>query len=339
MKGVDRLLRGFAFLIACFLLSYGRLQAQEATDVSFMAGYRQDSLDWSIGGGGVPNVLSELSWRDLTSYQLRGDVTSVTARNYYFRGSVSYGWVQSGQNRDSDYAGNNRTLEFSRSVNGVDGSKVIDYKGGFGKSFSFGDRGQHYYVPLIVGYAYHSQELKMKDGRQVVSNLANAQVLDPTITGLPALGHIQGLNSSYDAIWSGPWLGFDLALDLQQKGTVTFRLEHHIFDYSAKANWNLRDDFRHPVSFEHDASGQGQVLELGWKGRPNHQDWQWGVNLSWRHWSTNSGTDTTYVTYYYDPGSMSYVYCTPYCVGKARLNGVNWSSRQINISLSREIRP
>ncbi len=301
-----------------------------------MTGYRQDSLDWNIRGSTGPNVLSELTWRDLKTFQIRGDFISTTSNNAYFRGSASYGWVLSGENQDSDYAGDNRSLEFSRSVNDVDGSKVMDLKAGVGYRVSFGDNNQHHYVPLMFGFSYYSQQLKMNHGRQVVSNLANAQIYNPAITSLPAVGPIRGLNSSYDASWRGFWLGFDFSFDLEEKGTLGFRLEHHWSSYTAEANWNLRDDFDHPVSFEHDANGRGLVLELDWKSLPLFRNWQWGVNLGWQRWTTEPGTDRTYVTYYYDPGSMSYVFCSPYCIGTARLNEVNWSSSHINITLSRD---
>ena len=42
------------------------------TDIVFSAGYRQDELDWNIGGYLLPdhyvNVLSELEWDNVESY-------------------------------------------------------------------------------------------------------------------------------------------------------------------------------------------------------------------------------------------------------------------------------
>lgn len=331
----SRLVSYLSILLVMFLLSSERLQANEVTDVSLMAGYRQDSLDWNIASASGPNVLSELTWRDLKTFQIRGDITSINNRGVYLRGSAAYGWVLSGENQDSDYAGVNRTMEFSRSINDVDGSRMMDLKGGVGFTVPFGINSRHYFAP-VFGFAYHSQRLNMTDGRQVLSNLAHAQIYNPNIVSLPPLGPIAGLNSSYDATWIGSWLGADFSIDLEGNGTLLVRLEHHWSAYTAEANWNLRDDFDHPVSFEHDADGRGLLLELGWKSVILHQDWQWGANISWQHWNTGAGTDRTYVTYYYDNlGNL--VVCTPYCVGKTRLNEVNWSSSQINITFTREI--
>jgi hypothetical protein len=305
------------------------------TDFSLMAGYRVDNLNWNISGGsGGPNILSELTWRDLRSYQVRGDVTGTSDVGVYVRGSASYGWVQGGENQDSDYAGNNRSLEFSRSINGVDGSRLMDYQGGIGYLFKLGEGGQVHVSPLI-GYAYHTQNLRMTDGRQVVSNLIYAQILDPSI-GLPPLGPFSGLHSSYDATWYGPWLGADVLWNLENRGRFKLRLEAHRPSYSATGNWNLRDDLKHPESFNQTANGQGWVLELGWQELPSRRDWQWGVDLMLQRWHTGAGTDTTYLTYYYDSSSNK-VTCDPYCVAKTRLNEVNWSSNSLNITINRAL--
>ena len=315
------------------LLSFpsATLLADTHTDFSLMAGYRVDNLNWNISGGsGGPNILSELTWRDLRSYQVRGDVTGTNDVGVYVRGSASYGWVQDGENQDSDYAGDNRSLEFSRSINGVDGSKVMAFQGGVGYQFQLGDSDQFQVSPLI-GYSYHAQNLRMTDGRQVVSNLANAQVLDPTISGLPPVGPFPGLHSSYDATWYGPWLGADVLWEPENRGRFKMRLELHRPNYSATADWNLRDDFRHPVSFEHKAIGLGGVLELGWQELPSQRDWQWGVDLMIQRWHTGAGTDTTYLNTNYDPS------CDPYCTATTRLNEVNWSSSSLNITLNRAL--
>ena len=44
------------------------------TELSVTGGYRTDDLDWNIAGdinGNNPNIISELTWDDLESYQLK----------------------------------------------------------------------------------------------------------------------------------------------------------------------------------------------------------------------------------------------------------------------------
>ena len=335
LKGISKSVgRRFVLLLVATFSPVGSLMAGGFSEATLIAGYRQDSLDWSIAGntaGSSPNILSELTWRDLNIFQIRGEVTAANANGVYFRGSAGYGWVLSGENQDSDYAGDNRTLEFSRSINGIDGSRVVDFKGGLGVEFSFGAQKKHRFAPL-VGYSYHTQQMNMTDGNQTLFDLANLQVLIPSASGTIPLGPFSGLNSSYDAVWSGAWVGADFLLDLEGKGLVTLHLERHWPKYTAKANWNLRDDFAHPVSFEHEANGRGWVMELGWRNRPAHNNWVWGASMTLQRWTTSSGIDRTFLVIPAPP-------CNGNCYAETRLNEVNWSSRSINITLSKAFNP
>ena len=138
--------------------------------ITLDAGYRRDNLDWNIAGSNnSPNVLSELTWRDLNIFQVRGELAGANVEHVYFRTTFDYGWVVSGENQDSDYAGDNRSLEFSRSINSVNGSKVWDVSLGMGKEFPFGAKQQHSIIPQL-GFSYHSQNLNMTDGNQVLWN-------------------------------------------------------------------------------------------------------------------------------------------------------------------------
>lgn len=307
---------------ACLLVMAGPVLADSLrTDTRFSLGYRQDSLDWSIADSdGSPNVLSELEWVDVDILQFRGELSGSNTERLYFRGSAAFGVAVDGENRDTDYAGDNRSLAFSRSVNGVDGSSTLDLSAAIGHTFAFGETGRHQFIPLL-GYSWHRQQMQIVDGNQVLSNLANAKIYDPSTTTVPALGPFAGLDSSYDAQWFGLWLGGDVLWDLQKRGAAYARLEAHWVDYSAEADWNLRSDFAHPLSFEHQADGFGWVMELGWRQPLAAQAWVWGVSLSLQDWTTDAGIDRTY----FASGSIA----------DTRLNEVNWSSRTLNLSLGK----
>jgi len=311
-----------AFLFVLLGLPSGAvLAAAEQASGSLSLGYRVDSLDWNIRAmNSGPDILSELEWKDLGITQLRGELSGSNDTNIYFRGQASYGWVWDGRNRDSDYAGDNRSLEFSRSSNSADGSQMLDLSAGLGAIFSTGIADQWQIVPM-VGYSWHYQDLRMRNGNQVVWDSSNAAVLG--VGGNMPLGPFAGLNSTYDAKWYGPWLGADIFLDLQTSGTVFVRLEAHRVRYSAQANWNLRSDFAHPVSFEHRADGWGQVLELGWQEVLSRAYWTWGVSIVAQSWRTDPGIDRIF----FSDGS----------VGVARLNEVNWSSSSINLILRKTL--
>jgi len=304
------------FLLVLLGFPSGGVLAEQSGG-SLSLGYRVDSLDWNISGGSDgPNVLSELKWKNMDIFQLRGELSGSNVDGLYFRGQADYGWVWDGQNQDSDYAGDNRSLEFSRSDNGVNGSRVLDLSGGLGTIFYAGEVEQWRIIPM-VGYSWHYQDLNMVNGSQTVWDSTNAGLLN--IDSNVPLGPFAGLNSTYDAEWSGPWLGADIFLDLQAGGTLFVRLEAHLVNYFAQANWNLRNDFAHPVSFEQKANGWGQVLELGWQNASSRVYWVWGVSIVAQSWSTYSGTDRIF----FSDGSTEV----------AKLNEVNWSSRSINFTL------
>ena len=280
-------------------------------DFTLSTGYRSDDLDWNIAGditGNNPNVLSELTWDDVESYQLKLQGSVVWPNIIALRGYVNYGWVFDGDNQDSDYLGDNRTFEFSRSNNSTDEDYVWDTSLAIGYPFRFGRAVIGTLTPLL-GYSYHEQNLNITDGNQTI----------------PDLGPFNGLDSSYDTEWHGPWIGFDLRFKAREIMTFAHRFEtyfsyeYHWADYYAEANWNLRDDFRHPKSFEHDADGSGWKTGAGfnlWL----HQNWALNFNCDYQDWSTDSGTDKVF----FSDGSTA----------KTKLNEVNWTSYALSLGVS-----
>ena len=93
------------------------------TDVSLSTGYRVDDLSWSIAGnpsGSNPNVLSEVIWSDLETFQAAVSGRALVNEWFYVRGAFGYGWTLSGGYRDSDFSGNDRTREYSQSSGSAD---------------------------------------------------------------------------------------------------------------------------------------------------------------------------------------------------------------------------
>jgi len=272
------------------------------------AGYRTDKLNWHIAGnlqGANPNVRSELTWSDLRIYQLKLANRTVIRDRVYMRGHLDFGMVISGGNQDSDYNGDDRTQEFSRSVNGVDGNEVWDGSIGIGPRFSFFESTM--VVCPMIGYALSEQDLNIVDGYQALTA--------PPLT--TPIGPIPGLDSRFQSRWKGPWLGVDLFVSIPGTGArfskvgVIFTGEYHWVDYDAEANWNLRADYDHPVSFTQEAEGSGYVagatLLFEIKNR-----WGFHAGMNVREMTTDAGLDRTY----YADGTT----------GDTRLNEVHWRS-------------
>jgi hypothetical protein len=283
-------------------------------------GYRFADFGWTIAGtpqGTSPNIASELEWTDLGVLQLRlgGDV--IFGRHLWLGGSVTAGTIRSGANRDSDYLGDDRTFEFSRSENGGDEGDVLDGDVGAGYMFRVGPSGGGRGYDLLVagGYAATRQDLRLVDGVQVIS--------DEDLLGepLPPLGPFEGLDSSYEARWDGPWLGGEARIPIAERSRILGRLRLHPgADYEAHANWNLRDDFAHPVSFEHMADGDGFELRADYAHRAARSRWGWQVAVAYEHWSTDAGIDRVF----FSDGTSA----------ETRLNEASWSSVALSFGVA-----
>jgi hypothetical protein len=272
------------------------------------AGYRTDKLNWHIAGniqGSNPNVLSELTWSDLTIYQLKLANRTVVRDRIYLRGHLDVGVVTSGDNRDSDYQGDDRTGEFSRSLNSVDGNHAWDGSLAIGPRFTF--FGSSLDVCPLLGYAVSRQDLNIVDGFQAIT---------PSPATLP-IGPFPGLDSRYETRWKGPWLGMDLLFSAPCTAGpftaigVIFTAEYHWVDFNAEANWNLRPDFQHPVSFTQEAEGTGLVAGAKILFEA---DKRWGINMGMnvREMTTDAGLDRVY----FADGTTA----------DTRLNEVRWRS-------------
>jgi hypothetical protein len=286
---------------------------QNNVDIEFTltAGIRTDDLDWSIAGNGV-NVLSELSWTDVESYQITIANRTRLKNNIYSRGAFSYAWIQDGTVRDSDYGQDNLTAEWSRSISETTNDEAWDLSAGVGYSFFF--MKDRITLSPLLGLSYHKQNLRIKNGNQTLSGV------NPFVIGSnpPSVGPLSSrLNSTYLARWFGPWIGCDLSYKPKMRAPIhhgmEFRLslEFHWADYDGEGNWNLRSDLQHPKSFEHDTNGFGiAVSSQCMISLAEH--WDLTFTASQQDWSTDSGTDRKYLS----GGGTS----------ATKLNEVNWSS-------------
>ena len=265
-------------------------------------GYRKDNLNWNEAGGSV-NILSELKWENLQIAQISAAARLYFHTDWSLRGMLSYGSIISGSNQDSDYNGNNRTLEFSRS-NNKGGGEVRDGSISLGKTLHLSNHASENFLSIspLVGLSIHQQKLKMTDGYQT----------------LPAIGSYPGLDSSYDAQWQGPWAGIDTMMEWGGNWSLTATAEYHWARYSAKANWNLRSAFSHPVSFVHTANGQGVLLAAGSTYLVN-KDWRFVFSVEAQQMNTGAGTDQTF----FSDGTVGYY----------PLNGVHWEAMSYNLGM------
>ena len=289
-------------LIATIILLLWASPAMAQTNYGLSFDYRVDNLQWNIAGnvyGTYPNILSELTWTDLNIYQLDGFVKTDLEDGCFFYGNLKFGIITSGQNQDSDYNKNNRTNEYSRSNNDANGDNTLDLSGAFGFNLI---QTPTLTISPMIGYSYNQQNLVITNGYQTI----------------PATGSFSGLHSTYKTEWFGLWVGINLEKALGSKFKLYNAVEYHWVDYEATANWNLRDDLQHPVSFKHTADGTGYTLSTGidylYKDYTTIR-----FKISYLDWKTDFGIDTTYFV----NGSID----------QTQLNEVKWDSTTFSIAI------
>ena len=233
----------------------------ERFDFELYSGYRTDKFDWNIAndltGSSTPNILSELTCDDLDIFQF-GIESSLRISNSHLpflgliTGYINYGSIIAGGNQDSDYAGDNRTFEFSRSNNDSSDGDVWD-------------------VSLALGpeFVFYGQRLSLNPGRSLA---------------------------------------------------LSGRIEWHLGEYQAEADWNLRDEWKHPVSFSHFADdASGLVVRLGADLSMTDTVF-FTTGGTYMKWQAEDGIDT--------------IYLADNSINTTRLNEVNWESTGIVVGLT-----
>ncbi|MEW5757265.1 MAG: hypothetical protein AB1810_13275 [Pseudomonadota bacterium] len=305
----------FPICFALFLFFCLCSMTHAASDLSLSYGKRTDDLRWTIAGdvcGYSPNILSELIWRDIESNEFGVTLSGDLRRDLMFRGSFKYGKVTSGDNQDSDYLYDNRGGEFSRSYSDASDGHVMDL------SFAIGTERKtvlpnHTRVGhIMMGFARNTQAMRMRDGVQVIGeSISGCIEMWPPGTRYP------DLDSRYEAMWTGFFLGGDIAY---VKPRIEFRAgaELHAGWYDAEAYWNLRD-----LYFEHEANSAYGLVLTGGVFFPLRADWRLGLTAEYTRWESGSGKDRIW---------QSGVYA-----GQAIFNGAEWTSHKFLLSLEKHL--
>lgn len=285
------------FLVAGFEIAYNDAAFASTNISEFSVGLssRTNQLNWNIAGdlsGQNPNILSELTWTNIRTLGLNLN-TRITINDQLFAtGLLSYGWIYQGANQDSDYYGDNRTNEFSRSNNNSSKGNTFDASIALGYQLIKTDQ---WLISGFLGLSSYNQYLWITDGYQTVS------VKPPFSFNPPPIGTtFPDLNSSYFASWAGPWIGVTADYRITENLSVNCDFGYHMASYNGEGYWNLRS-----MTFYHTAQGIGINLSLGTDYRFNDK-WSAGLNLESGNWSAGPGTDITYDII-------------------TRLNQVNWS--------------
>jgi hypothetical protein len=314
--GIDEAFSNFSVLLMkprCAFLTTGILllltlnvcPAQDSThfkkldlSIRVTAGFGQEALDWSIAGnlqGKNPNILSELIWEDVTGPVAELAVTLSFKRKVLLRIAGDYQKTISGNVTDSDYQGDDRTLQSFYADVDSDRGSAMRIAGELGYHFQISE---NYALQTWVGYVHDRSLLYLRD---------------------PESYGDQKLNSTYKNYWKGIILSLSGELKISSRLRLAPRFSYKQLRYDATANWNLIEVFMHPESFKHYAKGFGLAGEVETAYRLNKL-----VSLvllpQYAFAETGKGTDTVFL----QNGQIE----------KTQLNGVSKSNFKLTLGVS-----
>jgi|TARA_A100001518_G_scaffold1176_1_gene1068 hypothetical protein len=249
----------------------------KSVNMYIKTGYQRDDFAWNIAGPtGVPNILSELTWKDIeiATISIGGDV--FLKDQWLTQAEFSYGKIWDGESQASVYSANNRTMETFRSKNRADEGYIYDMSANLAYKYPAYIQQQHslFLVPKL-GFSYHKQHLKIVDGKQTI----------------PFEAGIANLDSSYETTWYGPWFGLSSEYSHSDKYQFQLGVEYHYAFYDAEASW---ESSGLQGKFEHEARGSGWIYNASadYKLQSNLS---LGIELIYEDWlADKNGKDSIY---------------------------------------------
>jgi hypothetical protein len=238
------------------------------------SGYYTENFNWSIAGNIIDryvNILSELRWKKTKGVQLNINGGYNVWKGLFVKGNLSKAFITSGKVSDTDFGKDNRRDTLFHDSFNSDQGNITSWDAGIGYKISIAKK---YSLAPFVGYGNNSQSLfVLRDYGNVTGNL----------------------KSTYDTKWNGLTMGLSFIIPIHEKIIITAQSTYEQLNYSAKANWNLIEDFEHPVSFRHKAKGYGLQNNTGVQYVLNEKI-SLSLNGQLGHWITGKGTDTLYRT-------------------------------------------
>lgn len=235
--------------------------------------YRQENLRWSIAGdvkGQNPNIYSELKWKKIRGPQIGALIHKGLSEALSVQFDISYMAAVTGRVTDADYREDNRQGNFYYEKLRADKGYTLLFQARL--QYRLYARPGISIIPFL-GYINKYQHLYMLDNDI------------PLVEG-------KKLESTYNPNWNGASLGSVFLFDVK-KLDILFELEGHLTTYYAEANWNLREEFTHPVSFKHRATGKGVTARLYLEYPVGHNLYA-VLNTDASYLKTGEGTDKTY---------------------------------------------
>ncbi|MFA6015507.1 MAG: hypothetical protein WC742_10615 [Gallionellaceae bacterium] len=252
--------------------------------ISYGMGTRTDALRWAIAAdlaGSLPNIMSELTWRDLNGAERSIGLIYESTDNWMARALYQeVDFTHSGEVQDSDYNTDNRTGEYSRSLSATRGSSALSITTLIGPLFFLNDEQTLIMTPLL-GFAHQISDLRMNNGVQIIDTISPQNV-----------GPFSGLNSSYRAQFDSRIAGIETRWWLTRQLGIEMQWQHQWFNYRAEADWNKRSEFQHPLSFYQNGLGENNQWTLKLLAKLNRH-WEFDAAYTQTRGGLQNGRDVS----------------------------------------------
>lgn len=271
-------------LIILLILSMASAQAQDSIDaevpkekhfsVLISAGRATEDFHWSIAGnsnGTSPNIYSELIWSDLEGTPFKLDAQWNFWKSFLVRTRITRMNINSGQVRDTDYEGDDRTQPVFDVTVDAGAGNISSFNGELGYRIL---KGKTFQLNGFAGYTNTQQDLFLIDPKGTLD---------------------KRLRSTYFTTWQGVSGAIEATLRPGKVVHLTAHGTYHQVNYDATADWNLIETFQHPVSFEHRAKGFGMEGSFQIKFFLA-EDVGFFLDATYGQWQTGKGTDILYLS-------------------------------------------
>ncbi len=261
--------------IICFLLFqedsvFAQNILAEKLSVEVGSEYRNTDFRWSIDGtvdDRYVNIFSELTFKPISSAGAFANLQYRVHNLVSAQISYSHLFTFNGKVTDYDYDGNDRTNPITQ----------LNLKSNIG--------GMNHLKLLALFHAVENAKMNTTIGLGYGINSEKFYLLDD---------NNKNLRSTYLAKWYGPQISLDGKMNLIQNWFLRGAVTAGFLKYAGEGNWNLIEEFQHPVSFVQTAYGLQMDGRLGILYYFN-KNLKLGIDGIYSYWKTGRGTDKLFL--------------------------------------------
>lgn len=257
------------FLFCWLLLSQMGYAQQRPLRITTGPAFNGHDFSWSIAGtiqGTSPNILSELKYENIKAAGMYISADYMPLKWLEIKGTYERYGVFAGRSVDRDFYGDDRTtMVYDETFDSNKGFLQVIKAAAFIKPVNK----ERYSIKAGPVYVNMSQRYYMRSE------------------------HIARLNSTYQSDWSGPGIAVGAEGKLGRAFTAELLGYYCFVNYKGVADWNMKKEFQHPVSFRQEAQGVVLETQLGLRYRLNSSYLLLLQGTLGRSWS-RKGVDVAY---------------------------------------------